>query len=90
MLKSAKYRELRNRKRYNRGIERALNENGGIEENETGNSSQNVEGEVSGIRRLTQKAVNEQIQGFVAPLFRHLEEMIRLVQVLVTTSHPCL
>ena len=45
--------------------------------------------EKSRIRTLTQEAVNEQIKGCIAPLTRQLEELIRLVQVLVTTPRPC-
>ena len=43
-------------------------------------SSENVEGESPEIQTLTQKAINEQIRGFIAPLTRQLEELTRLVQ----------
>ena len=33
------------------------------------------------------EAVNEQIRGFIAPLSRQLEELIGLVQGVVTTQH---
>ena len=65
-----------------------MSENGSSEENVTGNSSENVEGEVSEIHTLTQEAVSEQIEGFVVPLTRQLEELTRLVQGMVTTPHP--
>ena len=64
-----------------------MSENGSIEENVTGNSLENV-GEVSEIQTLTQEAVSEQIKGVIAPLTRQLEELTRLVQGMVTTSHP--
>ena len=65
-----------------------MSDNDSIEENVTENSSKNVEGEVSEIQTLTQKPVNEQIKGFIAPLTRQLEELTRLVQRIVTTHHP--
>ena len=66
-----------------------MNENGNIEENVTGISSENVEGKISGFRTLTQEAVNEQIKGFIGPLTRQLEKQLTpLVQELVTMPHP--
>ena len=65
-----------------------MSDHGSTEENVTGNSSENVEGEVFEIQTLTQEAVNEQIRAFVAPLTRKLEELTRLVQGMVTTPHP--
>ena len=64
-----------------------MSENGSIEENITGTSSENVKGEVSKIHTLTQKAVNDQFKGFIAPLTRQLEELIRLVLRMVITPH---
>ena len=49
MTDSAYYRELRSGKRYKKSIESEVNENDSTEENVTGNSSENVEGEVSEI-----------------------------------------
>ena len=37
---------------------------------------------------LTQEAVNEQVRGFIGPLTRQLEELIRLVQGMTTSSRP--
>ena len=88
MTDSSHYRELRNGKRYNTRIGRAMSENGSIEENVTGNSSENFEREVSEIHTLTQEAVNKQIKECVAPLTRQLEDLTRLVQELATTRHP--
>ena len=65
-----------------------MSENGSIEENVTGNSSEDVQGEVSEIQTLTQEAVNEQIKAFIAPLTRQLEQLTRPVQGIVTTQHP--
>ena len=65
-----------------------MSENGSIEENVTGNSSENVEEEVSEIQTLTQEAVNEQIRGILAPLNCQLGELTRLVQGMVITPHP--
>ena len=65
-----------------------MSENGSIEENVTGNSSENVGGEVSEVQTLTEEAVNEQIKRFIAPLIRQLGELTRLVQGMVTTPHP--
>ena len=47
MLDSERYREFRNGKRYYTSIESTMIDNGSIEENLTGTSSENVEGEVS-------------------------------------------
>ena len=88
MLSSTGYRELRNGKRYQRSIECTMSDHGSTEENATGISSENVEGEGPEIQTLTQEAVNEQIRGFIAPLTRPLEELTRLVQGMTTTPHP--
>ena len=88
MLDCEEYRELSNAKWYNTSTERTMSENGSIEENPAENLSENVE-EVSGIQTLTQKVVNEQIEGNIAPLKRQLEELTRMVQGMVTTPHPC-
>ena len=50
-----------------------------------------TEGEFPQVRTLTQEMVNEQINGFIAPLTRQLEqleEMTRPVQRMVATRHP--
>ena len=65
-----------------------MSDRGSIEENVTGNSSENVEGEASEVQTLTQERVNEQIRGLIAPLTHQLEELTRLVQEMVTTQHP--
>ena len=65
-----------------------MGNHGSTEENVTGISSENVEGEDSEIQTLTQKAVNEQSRGFIAPLTRQLEELTRLVQGMRTTQYP--
>ena len=65
-----------------------MSENGSMGEKVTKSSSENVEGEVSEIQKLTQESVNEQIKGFIAPLTRQLEELTRLTQGMVTTTHP--
>ena len=88
MLDCEDYRELRNGKWYNTAIERTMSENGSIEEHVTKKSSANVEREISETQTLNQKAVNEQTKGFIAPLTRQLEELTRLVQGMVTTTHP--
>ena len=88
MLDFEEYRELRNGKQYYTSIERIMSDHGDTEENITGISSQNVEGEVSEIQTWTQEAVNEQIRGFIASLHRQLEEFTRLIQGMVTTLHP--
>ena len=81
------YRELRNGKKYNADPARIMSENGSVEDNRAGNSSENTEEEVPQIRTLTQEALKEQIEGFMAPLTRQLEEFTRLVQEMVTTPH---
>ena len=88
MLNSAIYKEIRNGKRYSTCVERAMSENGSIEETTTGNSSENVEVEVSEIHTSTQEVVNEQIIEFIAPPTRQLQELTRLVQGVVTPPHP--
>ena len=67
MLHFEESREFGNGKRYNTSIERKMRHNGSIQENVNGNSSENVEGEVSEIQTLTQEAVNQQIKVFIAP-----------------------
>ena len=62
--------------------------NGSTEENKAGNSAENAEEEVLEIHTLTQEAVNEQFRKFITPLRGQLEELIRLVQGMVTTPHP--
>ena len=66
MLGSEEYREFENGKRCYTSIERSMSDNGSIEENAVGNSSENVDEEVSQSQTLTQQAVNEQIRGFIA------------------------
>ena len=88
MLDSEKQRELRNGKRYNPCIHRRMSENGGIAEDVTGNLTEIVYAEVSEIQILTQEAVNQQIKRFISALTRQLEELTRLVQGMVTTTHP--
>ena len=70
MVESARYRELRCGKRYNTHTERRMSENGSIEETVAGNSSENIEGEVSEIHTLTQDAANQHIKELIAPLTR--------------------
>ena len=65
-----------------------MSENDSFEENVTGNSSENLKGEVSETQTLTQEAINEQIKGFFAPLTLQLEELTLLVQEIVFTPHP--
>ena len=84
----SEYRELRNGERYQASIERIMSDHGSTEEIANGNSSENVEREVSEIQTLTQEAVNEQIIGFIAPLTRQLEELTRLVQAMTTSRRP--
>ena len=79
--------EHRNGKQYNTSTEGTKSESGSIDKNVTWNSSENVE-EVSEIQTLTQKAVNEQTKGFLAPLTRQLKELTRSVQKMVTTPQP--
>ena len=88
MLDSEEYRERRNGKGYNTTIEHTKSENGSIEENIAGNSSENVKREVSENQTLTQEAVKEQIKGFIGPLTRQREQLTRLVQGMVTPPHP--
>ena len=88
MLDSAHYREFRNGKRYNTQTKREMSENDSVDENITVNSSENVEGEVSKINTLTQKAVNGHIKGYIAPLTRQLAELTRLLQGMITILHP--
>ena len=87
MLSSTEYREFRNGKRCQTSIERTMSDHGSTEENATGISSENVEGEVSEIQTLIQEAINEQIGGFIASLTGQLEELTRLLQEMTTTPH---
>ena len=64
-----------------------MSDHGSTKENAIGISSENVEEEVPKSQTLTQKAINEQIRGFFAPLTRQLEELTRLEQGKATTRH---
>ena len=88
MLNSDSYRELRNVKRYNTNPDSEMSDSGNVEVNRRSTSPENVEEEIPEIHTLTQEEVNQQIKGFTAPLTRLLEELTRLVQDMVTTSHP--
>ena len=76
MLDCEKYRDFMSGKRQNTSTERTTSENGSIEENVTGKSSENVKGEVSDNQALTQEAVNEQIKGFSASLARGIDSAL--------------
>ena len=65
-----------------------MGDRGSTQENVTGYSSENVEGEVSEIQMLTQEAVNKQIRGLFASLTLRPEELTRLIEGVVTTQHP--
>ena len=88
MLDSECYKKMGSGNRYPTNVESTMNENGSIEENGTASSWEIVGEEVADNQTLTHEAVNEQIKEFIAPLFRLLEELTRLVQDLVTTLHP--
>ena len=87
MLNFCSYRELRNGKRCNSNRESEMSENGDVEENRSSTSSEKVEEEIPEIHTFTQEAVKEQIKGFISPLTRQVEEMIKLVQGMVTTLY---
>ena len=59
MLVFDPYRELQNGRRYNTDTDHKIIENGSVEDNRVGNSSENTEEEVAEFRVLTQEAVNE-------------------------------
>ena len=83
------YLELRNGRRYSRNSGQAMGGNGGDKDDRAGNLLVITEGEVREIQSLTQEAaVNEEIKGFIAPLICQLEELIWLIQRMVTTPHP--
>ena len=65
-----------------------MSNHGSTEEIAKRSSSENVEREVSELQTLTQETVNEQIRGFIAPLVRQLEELIRLLRGMATSWHP--
>ena len=90
MLDSDSYGEQRNGRSYNTNSGHTLTENGIVEDNRAAKSSEINEAEVPEIRTLTQEVVNEQIEGFIAPLTRQLKEMTPLVQGIATTPHPSL
>ena len=73
MPDSGFYRELSSGKKYTKNSGQTLSDNGSVEDNRAGNSSENTKEEFSEIRTLTQEAVNKQIKGFIAPLIRQLE-----------------
>ena len=88
MLDYAEYRELTNGKRYYTSVKRTMSDHGSTEENVTGNSLENAQGEFSETQTLTQEPVNEQVRGFIAPLIPRLEELTRLFQGMFTTQNP--
>ena len=65
-----------------------MSDRGSIEENVTGSSTENIEGEVSEIQTLTQEAINEQVKWLIAPLSRQLKVLTRLLQGMMTTQQP--
>ena len=65
-----------------------MSNRGSTEEIANKNLSENVEGEIPEVQKLTQEAVNEQIRGFIAPLTRQLEELTPQVQGMTTSRHP--
>ena len=87
MLHSTNYTEVRNGKLYKTAAEREISHRGGTEELVNRNSSENVEGESPEIQTLTERAINGQIRGFIAPLTRQVEELTKLVQGMSTSRH---
>ena len=67
MLDSQEYRELRNVERHYTSIECTMSDNGSIEENVTGNSSKNVEKEVSRFKRWPKKRLTNKLEGLSSP-----------------------
>ena len=59
MLDSYSHRVLRNGKRYNTDSGRTMNENGIVEDNRAGKSSENTDEEVPVFGLLTQETINE-------------------------------
>ena len=55
MLAFDPYRELRNGKRYKTTTDHKMSENGSIEDNRVGNSTENTEEEIPEVRILTQE-----------------------------------
>ena len=64
-----------------------MNENGSIEDNSAGKSSEKTEEQASENLNLTQKAVNEQIEKFIVHLTRQLDELTLLDQGKMTTPN---
>ena len=87
MLNSEEYRKQRNDKRFYKSIERKMRDHGSVEEKLTGISSENVERDASKVQTLTQETVNEQVEEFLAPVTRHLEELTPKIQGIVTPQH---
>ena len=65
-----------------------MEKSNGPECNSAMNCHDTNENEEPEIRGLTQEEVIEQIKSSIAPLTRQLEDLIRLVQWLLVTSHP--
>ena len=88
MLDFDSCRDLKKRHKVQHELRlRTMSENGTAEDNRADKFSGNAEEEVPEIHTLTQEAVNEQIQGFIAPSHFNLEEFIRLVQRIVVTPY---
>ena len=84
MLHSTDHRELRNGKLYQTSSGHKMSPHGSTAELMNRSSSENVEGESPEVETSAQKAVKEQIRGFIAPLTHQLEELTRLVQGMST------
>ena len=89
MHHSTDYREFEMvSKRYQTTIERIMSNRGSTEEIANRSSSENIEGEIPEFQALSQEAVNEQVNEFIAPLTHQLEELPRLVEGMTTSRHP--
>ena len=71
--------ELRNDKRDNTGIDYRMSENSSTEGSPVFKPAEQTENLMSEIRAVTQEKVDEQINGFIAPLTRQPEQLTRLV-----------
>ena len=87
MLNSIHYRVLRNGECNQTSNERIMSHHGSSDKTAIRSSTENADREISDVQTLIQKAVNEQVRQFFAPLTRQIEELTRLVQGMITFGH---
>ena len=81
-------RELKNGKKNDAACTSIKNKNSSSDGSRAMNSPEANENEGPEIRAITEEEIDEPINSFIAPLTRQLEDLTRLVQGMITASHP--